>query len=138
MKSTSGIGQPFLWKCMMGEQLVVIVPFQHFTVLHVYLPKGGCNISPLLSQVPMGWISDESTRRQKSLVLSLPSRRRRRRVPISPITVAMHTEVEFLGSRASTFIPILKSLVGGTRDYTHKGKRGDCIRLHISGAQFSL
>lgn len=61
-------------------------------------------------------MSDESTSRQKSLVLSLPSSRRRRRVPIIPITVAMHTEFELRGSRASSFIPALKSLVGGIRD----------------------
>lgn len=73
-------------------------------------------MSPFLSQVPIGWMSDESTSLQKSLVLSLPSRRRRRRVPIMPITVAMHTELELRGSRASSFIPALKSLEGGTLD----------------------
>lgn len=36
-----------------------------------------------------------------------------------PITVAMHTELELRGSRASSFIPALKSLVGGTLDCTH-------------------
>lgn len=79
-------------------------------------PSGGWSMSPFLSQVPIGWMSDESTSLQKSLVLSLPSRRRRRRVPIMPITVAMHTELELRGSRASSFIPALKSLEGGTLD----------------------
>lgn len=39
-----------------------------------------------------------------------------------PITVAMHTELELRGSRASSFIPALKSLEGGTLDWggTHK------------------
>ena len=73
-------------------------------------------MSPFFSQVPMGWMSAESTRRQKSLVLSLPSRRRRRRTPVMPITVAMQTEVEFRGSRASSFMPTLKSLEGGSLD----------------------
>lgn len=81
-------------------------------------PSGGCSMSPFLSQVPMGWMSDESTNLQKSLVLSLPSRRRRRRVPIMPMTVAMHTELELRGSRASSFMPALKSLEGGTLDCT--------------------
>lgn len=70
-------------------------------------------MSPFFSQVPMGWISEESTSLQKSLLLSLPSRRRRRRTPVKPITVAMHTEVELRGSWASSFIPTLKSLEGG-------------------------
>lgn len=70
-------------------------------------------MSPFFSQVPMGWMSEESTSLQKSLLLSLPSRRRRRRTPVSPITVAMHTDVELRGSWASSFIPTLKSLEGG-------------------------
>lgn len=73
-------------------------------------------MSPFLSQVPIGWMSDESISLQKSLVLSLPSSRRRRRIPIIPITVAMQTELELRGSRASSFIPALNSLVGGTLD----------------------
>lgn len=73
-------------------------------------------MSPFLSQVPIGWMSDESISLQKSLVLSLPSRRRRRRIPIMPITVAMQTELELRGSRASSFIPALNSLEGGTLD----------------------
>lgn len=73
-------------------------------------------MSPFLSQVPMGWMSDESISLQKSLVLSLPSRRRRRRIPIMPITVAMQTELELRGSRASSFMPALNSLVGGILD----------------------
>lgn len=77
------------------------------------LPSGGCSMSPFFSQVPMGWMSEESTSLQKSLLLSLPSRRRRRRTPVKPITVAMHTEVELRGSWASSFIPTLKSLEGG-------------------------
>lgn len=79
-------------------------------------PSGGCSMSPFLSQVPIGWISNESISLQKSLVLSLPSRRKRRRIPIMPITVAMHTELELRGSRASSFMPALKSLEGGTLD----------------------
>lgn len=70
-------------------------------------------MSPFFSQVPMGWMSEESTSLQKSLLLSLPSRRRRRRTPVKPITVAMHTEVELRGSWASSFIPTLKSLESG-------------------------
>ncbi|TNN52088.1 hypothetical protein EYF80_037696 [Liparis tanakae] len=49
------------------------------------------------NQVPIGWMFIESTSLQKSLVLSLPSRRKRRRVPIMPITVAMHKEFELRG-----------------------------------------
>lgn len=86
------------------------------------LPSGGCSMSPFFSQVPMGWISEESTSLQKSLLLSLPSSRRRRRTPVRPITVAMHTEVEFRGSWASSFIPTLKSLEGGILAY--RGKKG--------------
>lgn len=96
-----------------------VFPFSHNYCISPYphlLPSGGCSMSPFLSQVPIGWMSDESISRQKSLVLSLPSRRRRRRVPIMPITVAMHTELELRGSRASSFIPALKSLLGGTLD----------------------
>lgn len=79
-----------------------------------FLPSGGCSISPFFSHVPIGWISEESTSLQKSLLLSLPSRRRRRRTPVKPITVAIQTEVELRGSWASSFIPTLKSLEGGT------------------------
>lgn len=74
-------------------------------------------MSPFFSQVPIGWMSAESTNRQKSLVLSLPSSRRRSLAPIKPITVAMQVEVELRGSRASSFIPTLKSLEGGIRDW---------------------
>lgn len=96
-------------------------------------PSGGCSMSPFLSQVPIGWMSNESTSRQKSLVLSLPSRRRRSRVPIIPITVAMHTELELRGSRASSFIPALKSLEGGTLDC--RGIPTDLqSSLHVRGA----
>lgn len=76
-------------------------------------PRGGCSIPPFFSQFPMGWISAESTSRQKSFLLSLPSRRRRRRAPVSPTTVAMHVDVVFRGSWASSFILILNSLAGG-------------------------
>lgn len=86
------------------------------------LPSGGCSMSPFFSQVPMGWISEESTSLQKSLLLSLPSSRRRRRTPVRPITVAMHTDVEFRGSWASSFIPTLKSLEGGIRAFREKKK----------------
>ena len=91
-----------------------------------WLPRGGCNMSPFFSQVPMGWMSAESTRRQKSLVLSLPSRRRRSRTPVTPITVAMQTEVELRGSRASSFMPTLKSLEGGSLDC---GRGGDGLEV---------
>lgn len=37
-------------------------------------------------------------------------------MPVMPITVAMHTDVELRGSRASSFIPALKSFEGGMRD----------------------
>lgn len=76
-------------------------------------PKGGWSIPPFFSQLPMGWISAESTRRQKSFLLSLPSRRNRRRAPVSPTTVAIQVDVVFLGSWASNFMPILNSLLGG-------------------------
>lgn len=79
-----------------------------------FSPSGGCSMSPFFSQVPIGWMSEESTSLQKSLLLSLPSRRRRRRTPVKPITVAIQTEVELRGSWASSFIPTLKSLEGGT------------------------
>lgn len=88
-------------------------------------PSGGCSMSPFLSQVPIGWMSDESISLQKSLVLSLPSRRRRRRIPIMPITVAMQTELEFRGSRASSFMPALNSLDGGTLDCRGAGHMED-------------
>ena len=68
---------------------------------------------PFFSQLPMGWISDESTRRQKSFLLSEPSRRRRSREPVRPTTVAMQVDVVFLGSWASSFIPALNSFTGG-------------------------
>ena len=68
---------------------------------------------PFFSQLPMGWISDESTRRQKSFLLSLPSSRRRRRAPVSPTTVAMQVDVVLRGSCASSFMPALNSFTGG-------------------------
>lgn len=73
-------------------------------------------------------MSDESISLQKSLVLSLPSRRRRRRMPIMPITVAMQTELELRGSRASSFIPALNSLEGGTLDCGGRGEGGNGIQ----------
>ncbi len=99
-------------------------------------------MSPFLSQVPIGWMSNESTSLQKSLVLSLPSKRKRRRVPIMPITVAMHTEFELRGSRASSFIPALKSLEGGT--LACRGTHGDVqslshtVRLIMTGNTIKL
>lgn len=93
----------------------------YFLILSVdNSPSGGCSMSPVFSHVPICWMSEESTSRQKSLVLSLPSSLSRRRAPINPITVAIQTEVEFLGSRASTFIPTLKSLLGGTIDWRER------------------
>lgn len=68
---------------------------------------------PFFSQLPMGWISEESTRRQKSFLLSLPSSRKRRREPVRPTTVAMQVDVVFLGSWASSFMPALNSFTGG-------------------------
>lgn len=81
-----------------------------------YSPRGGCSIPPFFSQFPIGWISAESTSRQKSFLLSLPSRRRRRRAPVSPTTVAIQVDVVFLGSCASSFMLILNSLLGGVQD----------------------
>uniref|UniRef100_A0A1A9VBE8 Uncharacterized protein n=1 Tax=Glossina austeni TaxID=7395 RepID=A0A1A9VBE8_GLOAU len=40
-------------------------------------------------------------------------RRKRKREPSTPTTVAMQVEVTLRGSKASSFIPILKSLTGG-------------------------
>ncbi|TRY56061.1 hypothetical protein DNTS_017906 [Danionella cerebrum] len=74
------------------------------------------------NNVPIGWMSAESTSRQKSLVLSLPSNRRRSLTPIRPITVAMQVDVEFRGSLASSFIPTLKSLEGGIRDWEMRAR----------------
>ncbi|KAF3839366.1 hypothetical protein F7725_018083 [Dissostichus mawsoni] len=63
--------------------------------------------------LPIGWISEESTRRQKSFLLSDPSRRSRSREPVRPTTVAMQVDVVFRGSWASSFIPALNSFSGG-------------------------
>lgn len=98
-------------------------------------PSGGCSMSPFFSHVPMGWMSDESTSLQKSLLLSLPSRRRRSRTPVRPITVAMQTEVELRGSWASSFIPTLKSLEGGAFAYSDKIRHNSKVRRKI---MFSL
>lgn len=68
---------------------------------------------PFFSQLPIGWISEESTKRQKSFLLSDPSKRSRKREPVRPTTVAMQVDVVFRGSWASSFIPALKSLTGG-------------------------
>lgn len=93
-------------------------------------PSGGCSIPPFFSQFPMGWISAESTSLQKSFLLSLPSRRRRRRAPVRPTTVAMHVDVVFRGSWASSFILILNSFAGGV--YDCKEKNRDSRRARIS------
>lgn len=77
-------------------------------------PRGGCNIPPAFSQWPIGRTSCESTRRQKSFLLSPPSSRSRRRGPWTPTTVAMHVDVTLRGSRASSFIPARNSFLGGT------------------------
>lgn len=106
-------------KCVCIHHESSILCIKGHAHLNVVSPSGGCSMSPFLSQVPIGWMSDESTSLQKSLVLSLPSRRRRSRVPIMPITVAMQTELELRGSRASSFMPALKSLEGGILDCTH-------------------
>uniref|UniRef100_A0A182IMR9 Uncharacterized protein n=1 Tax=Anopheles atroparvus TaxID=41427 RepID=A0A182IMR9_ANOAO len=76
-------------------------------------PSGGFSISPDFSQCPIGWISLESTRCQKSFLLSPPSSRRRNREPSTPTTVAMQVEVVLRGSSASSFMPILNSFFGG-------------------------
>ena len=81
----------------------------------VCLPSGGCNMPPFFSQLPIGWISEESTRRQKSFLLSDPSKRSLSREPVRPTTVAMQVDVVFRGSWASSFIPALNSLSGGVR-----------------------
>lgn len=77
-------------------------------------PNGGCNMPPLFSIVPTGLISFESTKRQKSFLLSLPSRRIFSRGPSTPTTVAMHVDVILRGSSASSFMPILKLFFGGS------------------------
>lgn len=79
------------------------------------LPRGGCSMPPFFSQFPIGWISEESTSRQKSFLLSEPSKRRRSLEPVRPTTVAMQVEVVLRGSWASSFIPALNSLTGGVR-----------------------
>uniref|UniRef100_A0A182TFT9 Uncharacterized protein n=1 Tax=Anopheles melas TaxID=34690 RepID=A0A182TFT9_9DIPT len=76
-------------------------------------PSGGFSISPDRSQCPIGWISFESTSRQKSFLLSPPSSRRRKREPSTPTTVAMQVEVMLRGSSASSFMLILNSFLGG-------------------------
>lgn len=81
------------------------------------LPSGGCSMPPFFSQLPIGWISEESTKRQKSFLLSDPSKRRRSREPVKPTTVAMQVDVVFRGSWASSFMPALNSLTGGVRLY---------------------
>lgn len=85
-----------------------------------FSPSGGCSMPPFFSQFPMGWISEESTRRQKSFLLSLPSSRRRRREPVRPTTVAMQVDVVFLGSWASNFMPALNSFTGGAVPWKYK------------------
>lgn len=81
------------------------------------LPSGGCSMPPFFSQLPIGWISEESTRRQKSFLLSDPSNRSRRREPVRPTTVAIQVDVVLRGSWASSFIPALNSLIGGAGLY---------------------
>lgn len=79
---------------------------------------------PRSSQWPTGWISLlVSTKRQKSFLLSEPSNRRRNLGPRVPTMVAMHVDVRFLGSKASSFIPILNSFLGGTL----------CCLKHLAG-----
>lgn len=75
---------------------------------------------PFFSQVPMGCMSEESTSLQKSFLLSLPSSRNLSLAPVIPITVAIQTEVTLRGSWASSFIPTLKSFVGGILDYSKR------------------
>lgn len=76
------------------------------------LPSGGCNMPPFFSVYPTGFNSEESTNRQKSFLLSPPSRRSRILGPTTPTTVAMHIDVIFRGSTASNFIPGLNSFSG--------------------------
>jgi len=80
-------------------------------------PRGGCKHPPLLSQVPIGWISSESTSLQKSLELSVPSSRSRSRGPIAPTTLAILTDVVFRGSIASNFMLFSNSFAGGLGCY---------------------
>lgn len=87
-------------------------------VVLVSSPSGGCSMPPFFSQLPIGWISEESTRRQKSFLLSDPSRRSRSREPVKPTTVAMQVDVVFRGSWASSFMPALNSFTGGVRLWT--------------------
>lgn len=92
-------------------------------------PNGGCSIPPRSSQLPTGWISlFVSTKRQKSFLLSDPSRRSRNLGPRVPTIVAIQVEVRFLGSKASSFIPILNSFFGGTL----------CCLKHLAGAGTAL
>lgn len=78
------------------------------------LPRGGCSIPPCSSQCPMGWISLlQSTKRQKSFLLSEPSSLSLSLGPRVPTTVAMQVEVRLRGSSASSFMPILNSFLGG-------------------------
>lgn len=85
--------------------------------MYVWLLSGGCSMPPFFSQLPIGCISEESTRRQKSFLLSDPSNRSRRREPIRPTTVAIQVDVVLRGSWASSFIPVLNSLIGGAGLY---------------------
>lgn len=83
---------------------------------------------PFFSQLPIGWISEESTRRQKSFLLSDPSNLSRRREPVKPTTVAMQVDVVFRGSWASSFIPVLNPLIGGAELCVEMREHGDVER----------
>lgn len=87
---------------------------------------------PFFSQLPIGWISEESTRRQKSFLLSDPSNLSRRREPVKPTTVAMQVDVVLRGSWASSFIPALNSLGGGAGLYA-RGREDPVVEQHSKG-----
>lgn len=77
---------------------------------------------PFFSVYPIGFNSEESINRQKSFLLSPPSKRRRILGPTTPTTVAMHIDVIFRGSTASSFIPGLNSFSGDSSCLKYKLK----------------
>lgn len=92
-------------------------------------PRGGCSIPPCSSQCPIGWISLlQSTKRQKSFLLSEPSSLSLNLGPNVPTTVAMQVDVRLRGSSASSFMPILNSFLGGIL----------CCLKHLAGEGMEL
>jgi len=100
---------------------IILFINEHCTVQKVHkpsIPRGGCRSPPVFSQWPIGWRSPESTSLQKSFLSSLPSSRSPSRGPWRLMTVAMHVDVRFRGSDASSFMPTLNSFGGGTDAYS--------------------